>query len=178
MRKVIVAAASSKFSATLEKLLGQGDISVQLFCKSGSEVLSLQNDVDDAVLVCGPLKDIPAIYLARQIPESWDAVLLLDSNQPFPYYVSNITPITLPVNRMEFLETVRSIAEEFAQTFASKTTAKLMRNDEDKEVIERAKRKIMTERGISEGDAHKLLQRYSMNLGISMVASAMRFIGE
>lgn len=176
MRSIIIAAASQKFSLTLKKILSQGDIPVELFCKSGSEVLSMQSDVDNAILVCGPLKDIPAMYLARQLPDNWDMVLLLDSNQPFPYYVSNITPITLPVNRMEFIETVRSVAEEVSQMFAAKTTAKKQRSKDDEVTIEKAKREIMAQRKLSESDAHKLLQRYSMNLGISMVEAAGRFL--
>ncbi|MCM1363955.1 MAG: ANTAR domain-containing protein [Faecalibacterium sp.] len=178
MRYVIVAAASQKLSGTIEKILSQGHIAVEQFCKSGSEVMAIQSDIDNAVLICGPLKDIPSIYLAKEIPDSWDMILLLSSNQPFPYYVSNITPINLPVNRLEFVETVRSVAEETSQVFAAKTTAKKVRSAEDTEIIESAKRKIMSSRGLSESDAHKLLQRYSMNLGISLVESAGRFVSE
>ncbi len=178
LRSIIVATANQKLSSSLEKILLRASFSVETFLKSGSEVKAIQNYFDDAVLICGPLKDIPAIYLAKELPDSWDMILLLSSNQPFPYYVSNITPVTLPVNRMDFIETVNSVVHAAAQSFASKTTAKQSRTAQDTQIIESAKRLIMKKRGLSEGDAHKLLQRYSMNLGISMVESANRFLQE
>lgn len=176
MRTIVVAAANQKFSSAIEDILTQNAIVVDFFCKSGSEVISLQNQLSDPVLVCGTLKDIPSIYLARELPNEWDVILLLKSNQPFPYYVSNITPINLPVNRLEFVETVRTVAQQLSQTYAAKTTAKKVRSPDEEKLIEDAKRLIMKRRSLSESDAHRLLQRYSMNLGISMLELAKRFL--
>lgn len=176
MRNIVIAASSKKLTATLEKMLDVSGMSVCASCTSASEVQSLWSDVGDAVLICATLKDLPSIYLSKIMPDSWDMILLLTSEQPFPYYVSNVIPINLPVTRLELAETVQSVAGSMSSTFASKTTAKGARPKEETELIEKAKRKIMTERGFPEGDAHKLLQRYSMNSGITMVEAAKRFL--
>ncbi|MGN1418747.1 MAG: ANTAR domain-containing protein [Acutalibacteraceae bacterium] len=177
MRNIIIAGSASKLIAVLDKMLCQSDIHYQYVCRSASEILALTNELSDAVLICGPLKDVPSIYLAKNLPDTWDVILLLASNAPFPYYVSNIIPVNLPVNRMELVETILSVAEDASETYGTKSTAKKVRPKEEKEIIENAKRIIMRERQLSESDAHKLLQRYSMNLGITMQQAALRFIG-
>lgn len=176
MRDIVIAASSKKLTATLEKMLDASGLPVCASCTSASEVQSLWADVADAVLICATLKDLPSIYLSKIMPDSWDMILLLTSEQPFPYYVSNVIPINLPVTRLELAETVLGIAGSMSSTFASKTTAKGTRPKEETEVIEKAKKKVMAEREITESDAHKLLQRYSMNSGITMVEAAKRFL--
>ncbi|MGN0467572.1 MAG: ANTAR domain-containing protein [Acutalibacteraceae bacterium] len=176
MRNIIIAGSASKLIAVLDKMLCQSDIRYQYVCKSASEILALTNEISNAVLVCGPLKDIPSIYLAKNLPDTWDVILLLSSNAPFPYYVSNIIPVNLPINRMELIETILSVAEDSSETYGAKSTAKKVRPKEERELIEKAKAIIMEERKLCESDAHKLLQRYSMNLGITMQQAALRFI--
>lgn len=176
MRNIVIAASSKKLTATLEKMLDASGLSACASCTSASEVQALWSDMEDAVLICATLRDLPSIYLSKIMPDRWDMILLLTSEQPFPYYVSNVTPVNLPVTRFELAETVASVAGSMNSTFASKTTAKGARPIEETRLIENAKRKIMQERKIPEGDAHKLLQRYSMNSGISMVEAAKRFL--
>lgn len=176
MRDIVIAASSKKLTATLEKMLEASGVSACASCTSASEVQSLWSDMEDGVLICATLKDLPSIYLSKIMPDSWDMILLLTSEQPFPYYVSNVTPVNLPVTRLELAETVFSVAGSMNSTFAARTTAKGIRPKEETELIEKAKRKVMAERGIPEGDAHRLLQRYSMNSGISMVEAAKRFL--
>lgn len=176
MREIVVAGSSQKLLGVLDKILCQADIHDFRFCKSGTEVTALANSLPDAVLICGPLKDTASIYLAKTLPDSWDIILLLTSQAPFPYYVSNIIPINLPVNRKELVETITSVAMGSSETYGSKTTAKKQRSQQELALIEQAKAVIMRQRSLTESDAHKLLQRLSMNLGITMEQTAKRFL--
>lgn len=176
MRRIVIASSSKKLIMTLEKMLSASGMEISAVCSSGSELMALRSEVEDAVIICGTLRDVPSIYLSKVMPDSWDMILLLTSQQPFPYYVSNVTPINLPVARPELIETVLAVAGSMSGTFAAKTTAKGTRPKEETEIIEKAKRSLMEQRGLTEGDAHKLLQRYSMNSGIGMVEAAKRFL--
>lgn len=176
MREIIVSAASQKLMSTLHKvLLGSGMAPARL-CKNASEVFALFSEIEDALLICGPLKDTPSIYLAKSVPDSWDVVLLLSSNEPFPYYVSNIIPVTLPINRSEFTGIVSDALGVQSESYGAKATAVKVRPQQEKELIEKAKLRLMKDRGLCESDAHRFLQRYSMNLGITMYEAAKRFL--
>ena len=52
------------------------------------------------------------------------------------------------------------------------------RTGEDRELVERAKRKLMDERQLTEDQAHRLLQSESMRHGVKMTESARRVLGE
>lgn len=176
MREIIVSAASQKLMSSLNDVLCLNGMTPARLCKSASEVCALFGEVENAVLVCGPLKDAPSIYLAKNVPDSWDVILLLSSNEPFPYYVSNIVPVTLPINRSEFAQIVLDVLGVQAESYGAKATAKKVRPQREKEIIEKAKQHLMKSRGISESDAHRLLQRYSMNCGITMYEAAKKFL--
>lgn len=176
MRDIIIATASSKLMSALCKMLLSFENLHVSSCKSGSEVMAYAAETENAVLLCGPLKDVPSIYLAKTVPDGWDVILLLSSNEPFPYYVSNIVPVTLPISRSELVAIINETVSLQGETYAAKATAKKVRPKNEREIIENAKKSIMNERNISENDAHKFLQHYSMNLGITLVEAAKRFL--
>lgn len=178
LRSIIIARTSAKLISSLEVLFRQIKVPIAAICKSGSEIRALESSFDDVVLVCGPLKDMPAIYVSKILPVSWDMLLLVSSSQPFPYYVSNVTAVNMPINKRKFLQMIQDISNVKTQSFGNKTTAKSTRTQEDKSVIDLAKKKIMSQRGMSEGDAHKYLQRYSMNIGVSLSEIANRILEE
>lgn len=176
MRELVITTANLKLLSSLEKILGSYYKIRPIQCKNSIELYNLTSTIDSAIVLLGPLKDKPSIVVARNIPSNWDAILFMTSEDPLPYYVSNIIPVNLPINKHDLFDTIDSLLDSSSESFGTKTTSKKVRSEEDKMIIEKAKIHIMKTRNITESDAHKLLQRYSMNLGITMIDSAKRFL--
>ena len=79
--------------------------------------------------------------------------------------------LTSPFSRSELIASVNMLVQLHGQRLPR-------RSGEDRELVERAKRKLMDERQLTEDQAHRLLQSESMRHGVKMTESARRVLGE
>lgn len=173
MREIIVASSNTKAAEHIRAILQSGQMFVNNVYASGSEILSYASIRPDAVVVCGRLNDMTSVTLADMLPPDFDIVLLLPSGEPQTAFFSNMITLNMPLNRIEFLNTVRMLAATEKESFIPK----LIRSDEEKEILKSAKDILMERHHISEREAHKLLQRRSMETGMKIIEVA-RMIGD
>ena len=80
--------------------------------------------------------------------------------------------LDIPVNRGDLISTLRMLTD----TQPHSPAAKEQRSESDKEIIGRAKALLMERNGMSEPDAHRFLQKRSMNSGESLVSVALSIL--
>lgn len=173
MREIIIASANLRAAEHIKSILQSGQLFAKNIYSSGSEVLSYASIRPDAVVVCGKLADMTAVTLADMLPSGFDIVLLLPSGEPQTAYFSNMITLNMPLNRAEFIKTVRMLAATETQSYSRKK----IRDSEEAEILRSAKEILMERHHISEREAHRLLQRRSMETGIKLVDVA-RMVGE
>ena len=115
-----------------------------------------------------------AAELAGMLPNGFDMVWLVPSGEPEPMFRSNLITLNMPLNRMEFLNTVRMLAANGAEQSRPRKT---VRSKEDEALLRGAKERLMARHHLSEREAHKLLQRRSMESGMRILEVA-RLIAE
>lgn len=124
---------------------------------------------DSGVMLCSyALSDMTASELRRILPEHFEMVVLLSARQRAMFTDGDILCLTIPINRADLINTVRMLTEQ--QKRAPQKTAS--RSEDEKELIRRAKGLLMERNGMSEPDAHRFLQKRSMNTGRSLVEVA------
>ena len=101
--------------------------------------------------------------MAEQVPQGFDIIAL--SKNGSEQYMGNMITLPLPIDRAEFLQTVAILA----QSKSSFTR----RSADEEDYISKAKQALMASKGISEMQAHRLLQSESMKTGKKMSAVAM-----
>lgn len=173
MRDIIIASTNTKAAEHIRQILQSGQLFVENIFSSGAEVLYYASIRPGAVVVCGKLTDMPAVTLADMLPQNFDIVLLLPSGEPQTAFFSNMITLNMPLNRIEFLNTVRMLATTKNETYIRKE----VRNESEEKLISMAKDVLMERHHLSEREAHKLLQRRSMETGMKMIDVA-RIIGE
>ena len=80
--------------------------------------------------------------------------------------------INMPIDRIEFLRTVKVMAAT-----ENEVLSRHKKSGETEEILDRAKRIIMNRHHVSEREAHKILQRRSMESGMKLLELA-RMIGD
>ena len=173
MREIIIASANAGAADRIRSILQSGQMFVNTIYASGAEVLSYASIRPDAVVVCGKMTDMPAVTLAEMLPQNFDIVWLMPSGEPQSAFFSNMITLNMPLNRIEFINTVRMLATTENETFMRKQ----IRDNEQEKILKIAKDILMERHHISEREAHKLLQRRSMETGIKLIDVA-RMIGE
>ena len=170
MAKIIVAFAEEQQCMRISSALEEAGIPVFRRCCSGAEAMRALNVCDDGVLVCGTkFADRTADDLAADVSE---LALMLVIGRPERLMLcesTNIFRLESPFGRAELVSSVRMLLQLHDMR-------KPRRADDEKKLIEQAKRLLMEDRGLSEAQAHQMLQRASMNLGLRMTECARRIL--
>ena len=174
MREIIIASQNPQAAERIRSILQSDHIFTANVYRSGADVLSFASIRPDAVVICGKLPDMSAAALAGMLPNGFDLIWLVPSGEPEPLYRSNLITLNMPLNRMEFLNTVRMLAANGAEQSRPR---KIVRSQADEELLRVAKERLMTRHRLSEREAHKLLQRRSMESGMRILDVA-RLIAE
>ncbi len=174
MREVIVVSQNPQAAERVRAILQSGRIFVGNVYRSGAEVLSYASIRPDAVVICGKMPDMSAGALASTLPNGFDVVWLVPSGTVSDTYSSNLISLNMPLNRMEFLNTVRMLAA----TESEHARPRKARAAEDEELLHAAKEQLMQRHHLSEREAHKLLQRRSMESGMKLSEVARLILSE
>ena len=172
MRDVIIASANRKSAEHIKSILQRDLLFVSEIYQSGAEVLSYASIRPDAVIVCGRLSDgLPAVSLAETLPPGFDVVHLVSSSDAYQGFVSNMVELTMP---LEFVSVVRTLT----QLSSDITSRKKTRSVEENDLLMLAKRRLCENYGISEREAHRKIQKMSMEQGVRLMDVARKILEE
>lgn len=183
MKKIIVAFANIENANRVCDILISGNYRVEGVCQTGAQVLHLLSttEADDVLLITGyKLSDMVAIQLLEMMPPGIDSLMLLTSNQQVLCSEYNAFSLTLPVRKSDLLNTVRMIFEtgQKAAGFKREPSEKRERTEEDKAIILEAKAVLMERHKMTEEQAHRFIQKRSMDSGMSMVETSKIIISD
>ena len=175
MRDVIIASANRKSAEHIKSILQRDLLFVSEIYQSGAEVLSYASIRPDAVVVCGRLSDgLLAVSLAETLPPGFDVVHLVSSSDAYQGFVSNMVELTMPLDRVEFVSVVRTLT----QLSSDITSRKKTRSVEENDLLTLAKRRLCENYGISEREAHRKIQKMSMEQGVRLMDVARKILEE
>lgn len=153
MKSVIIAYPIKETAIQIRNVLESEGMHVSHICATGASVLSIASDMRGGVIVCANiLRDISAGELADRLSAGFDIVSLTNGGRES--YMGNFVSLPLPLDREDFVLTVRSLA--------STDSSFTLRDVDESILISNAKRKLMAHRGMTETQAHKRLQELSM----------------
>lgn len=163
---------SGRFSALME----QERVARCLTCRSGDQVRRLLDKQQIYCVVCSPhLTDGPAEWLYEDLPPCCALLLVGPRHMLEACGSGDVFKLATPIRREEAVSTVRLLLQ-----FGHRTEKLLRsrRSQWEQETVERAKCLLMEQGGLSEEEAHRLLQKRSMDGGIRLVQAARRVIRE
>ena len=177
MREIILACPSEQISSKIKSVLSLNGISVFEHCTSASQALSIANDVDNAIIICYKLKDIPPYVLSQMVPDGTDIISFVHSGQGSEMSGSNLLVLNLPINPPDFVESVQMLSGSSYAVYHSRSNSVNNRSEDENALILKAKEYLMDKYGLSENAAHKILRKKSMNEGRSLVKVASDVLG-
>ncbi len=168
MARIIIAGASEDSRTKLSRLLASSGFQVFRSCSSGSELRRALSESEDCVVVMiGLLPDCKPDELI------WDyqgaVQMLLIARQPTLENCESpeIFRLALPSSGQAVLGAVEMLTQLHRMRLPR-------RSGESREVVNRAKAMLMERQGISEPEAHRILQRAAMNRGMKMAELAAK----
>ena len=170
MEKVIVAFESAKSSDRVKEILESAGVSACILCRSAAEVKRVVNKQNVTTVVCGyKFADASAEELFSDLPISCAMLMVAPKSLLDLCGNGDIFTLASPVGKSDLVASVRMLTQIGHRL---ERFVRPRRSDEDAAIIEEAKAVLMDRHGMSEEQAHRFLQKKSMDTGSKMVQTA------
>ena len=181
MTNVVVVFPKRENAERIRAILQRNGYIVRRICLSGTAALQEADLLGEGIVVCGcRLPDMNYDQLKERLPELFDMLLIASESAVPEGPAAGISWAVMPLRIREMLSLLDEIAEKQA---ARRRSRKLppKRSGKAQEMIDRAKRGIMKKNRMTEEEAHRYLQKTSMDSGTGLTETAqmiLRLIGE
>lgn len=145
-----------------------------LVCSSASQAIAAANEGDGGIVLCGyRLPDMHYSELYGYLPREFRMLLVASPAKLQECHIGDIMCLAMPIHSHELADTVRTMMMELERP-GRKTgrTRVKKRSEKEKKVIEDAKALLMERNHLSEEEAHKYIQKLSMDSGNNLVETA------
>ena len=176
MDTVIVAFENPALCRRFSDLLESTGTARCLTYRSGDQVRRLLSKQTAYCAICSPhLTDGPAEWLCEDLPPVCSLLLVGPQHMLDACGNQDVFKLPTPIRKEEALNTVRMLLQ-FGRRMERYLRPR--RSGADQELVDRAKALIIERKGLSEEEAHRLLQRRSMDSQTRMSQTARLVISE
>lgn len=174
LERVIVAFEKEKNALYIRDMIeGVGLADVQL-CRSGMEIRRLAGRESIQAVICGyKLPDGSAEALFEDLPTGLAMLMIATRPQLELCVQEGIFTLAAPIGREELLDSLRTVLQ---LSRSAEHPVPAQRATAQEGLIQRAKALLMTRQGMDEEEAHRLLQKRSMDRGCKLEEMAARIL--
>lgn len=172
MNRLIVAFEGDKQCELVRETLETGGMPPRIVCHTGAEVLRSTHEMGRALVICGyKFQDMSADELAYDLGAS-AIVLVVGKNVQLDFCEhEGIFKLPAPFSRSELLSSVSMLMQ-----LAEKTLIPPPRRSAGEEALVGEAKTILMRVGMTEAEAHRFLQKRSMESGDRLVNVAKRIV--
>lgn len=173
MASLIVVFPKIEDGKNIRNLLVRNGYSVVAVCTSGAQVLNYIDNLNSAIIVCG-YKFTDMIYsdLHEYLPPNFEMLLVASQHVLSESTNQDIVCLSMPIKANDLINTIEMMVQTQARKRKKQKLKPKERNEEEKELIKQAKNLLMERNNLSEEEAHRYIQKCSMDSATNMVETA------
>lgn len=173
MYSIIVGFPRLEDATSIRNLLIRYGFNVSEPCVTGAQVISRVNDLDEGIVVCGfRFSDMHYSELNSYLPKGFE-MLLVASPEKLEYCRDNdIVCLPMPIKANDLLNTLQMMSYQYRRRKKKDKDRPKERTEEEKALILKAKMVLMDRNNMTEEEAHRYLQKSSMDSSTSFVEMA------
>lgn len=172
MLSIIVAFPKLEDANKIKNILVRHGYEVALTCNNAAQIINLCSKLDEGIVICGyKLADMLYNELFGYLPSGFSMILLASPKRLVECYEPDIVKVSMPLKINELAVTIDNVYHAYKRK-QRKLNKPKERTDEEKQIINSAKSILICNHGMSEEEAHRYIQKISMDSGNSMVETA------
>jgi response regulator NasT len=153
----------------IKNLLIRNGYNVSETCTLGSQIVSHANDLDEGIVVCGfRFSDMHYSELYNYLPKGFE-MLMIASPEKLEYSQNHIVCLPMPIKTHDLLNTLQMMSYQYQRRKKKDKDRPKERSEEERAIIRKAKLILMERNNMSEDEAHRYLQKTSMDSGTNLV---------
>jgi response regulator NasT len=174
MDRIVVAFANEEAQRRIQRLLESDGWSPAACCASGAEAIRAVRKLGSAAVVCGfKLRDMTASDLAADLRGSAVVLVVSSAVNLDLCQGENLHKLATPVRRADFFATL-DLLRRFEERNLRHPAPR--RREEEQALVRRAKELLMDVGRMTEAEAHRFLQKRSMDTGMKLYETAQIMI--
>ena len=173
MSNIVIAFPKKEVAQNIRKILSQSGYSVQAVCSTGAQALASVNNLENGILICGSrFIDMMYMEIHDYLPPEFQMLLIASPTSIQEREVENLVCLELPMKVHELLQTLEMMEGQIRRRRKRLRNIPRQRSEEDRQMIEQAKALLIDRNKFSEEEAHRYIQKRSMENGTGLVEVA------
>lgn len=177
MSNIVIAFPKKEVAQNIRKILSKSGYSVQAVCSTGAQALASVNNLENGILICGSrFIDMMYMEIHDYLPPEFQMLLIASPTSIQEREVENLVCLELPMKVHELLQTLEMMEGQIRRRRKRLRNIPRQRSEEDRQMIEQAKALLMDRNKFSEEEAHRYIQKRSMENGTGLVEVAQMIL--
>ena len=170
MNNIVVAFPKAEIAKSIKRILAQSGYSVSAVTSTGASTLTCMQGLDSGIVICGyRFSDMMYSEIYEYMPKDFQMLLIASAAGIMEKDVDNLISLSMPLKVHELLQTLEMMEGEIRRRRKKMRRMPKQRSEEDRQVIENAKALLMERNKFSEEEAHRYIQKRSMENGTGLV---------
>jgi len=167
---IIIAFPRIEDAANIKNMLIRSGYDVDAVCTMGAQAINYANDLDGGIVICGyRLKDMHYSEIHDCLPKGFEMLLIASAQKLEDCTDNNIVCLSMPVRGRDLLDTVQMMTYNYQKKRKAQRLKANGRSEQEKKLIAKAKMVLMDRNNMTEEEAHRYIQKCSMDSGTNMV---------
>lgn len=173
MNGIIVVFPNKENAVNIRNLLTRGGTDVRGVCTTGAQALHYTEMLDEGIVVCGyKLPDMMYTELREYLPPEFEMLLIASPDKWSSGAIEGVVGLNMPIKVYDLMNTVEMMQGSMERRRRKRKREQKARDPKQQQLIRNAKELLMARNNMSEGEAHRYLQKCSMDSGTNMVETA------
>lgn len=170
---VIIVFPKIENGQNIKRILMQNGYEVNAVCTTGAQVLQLANSLSGGIVVCGyRFADMMYEELHDYLPPQFEMLLVASATVCDSREREDILCLRMPLQVHELIQTMNMMSGEVIRRKKKIKKIPKERTEEEKQLLKDAKELLMGRNNMTEEEAHRYLQKRSMENGTGLVETA------
>lgn len=175
MSSVIIAFSKAEDAGRIQAVLEKHGIQVAAACTSAASALSEMNHQSGGILICGyKLPDMHFTELRECMPGNFEMLLVASGRVLSTVEGANVVALSLPLSAYELVNTVAMMDKDRIRR--KKKAGPRPRSPREQAAIDNAKALLMERNHMTEAEAHRYIQKCSMDNGTNLAETAQMIL--
>ena len=177
MTKIIVAFSKPGDAKNIKNILMRSGFQVVAVCTAGGQVLTCMEDLNGGIIVSGyRFEDMLYRDILEYMPKEFEMLLVASPNRFGGMMPQGIVCLPMPIKVQVLVDTLEEMCESQTSRKKKRKKQPVQRSEEETKLILEAKELLMERNRMAELEAHRYLQKCSMDSGTNMVETAQMVI--
>ncbi len=173
MTGIIVVFPNKDNAANIRNLLVKSGLNVIGVCTTGAQAMNYVDSVEEGIVVCGyKFKDMMYSELREYLPNTFEMLLVASREKWGSGLVEGVVGLNMPIKVYDLMNTVQMMLEGIERRRRKRKKQIKTRSAQEEALIRQAKELLMARNNMTEDEAHKYLQKNSMDSGTGIVETA------